>query len=82
MSIGNRIRSRRHELGLTQEVFAGLCVVPRGLKSVSQGDVSRWESGQEPRASLIASLADALGVPVRWLLTGESSESTGPSEAA
>lgn len=34
--------------------------------------VYRWEHGTSvPEAQMIAPLADALGVSVRWLLTGE-----------
>lgn len=72
MAIGMRMRSRRLNLALTQESLASRC----GSK---QADISRWERGEEPSASRVPAIADALGVSVRWLLTGED---TGPSEAA
>lgn len=63
MPIGTRIRARREELGLTQEDLANAA-------GKRQCDISRWERGVTPGAAHALGLADALGVSVRWLLTG------------
>jgi HTH-type transcriptional regulator, cell division transcriptional repressor len=65
MTIGDRIRQRRSELSLTQLDIA------KALETDSMS-VSRWERGVSTpsRPELLVQLADALGVDVRWLITG------------
>lgn len=66
MDIGNRIRTRRKELRLTQEAIAKSV----GVNRVS---VSQWESGQNKPKNLIA-LSKVLKCSAEWLLTGKSKE--------
>lgn len=71
MSVGDRIRQRRTALGLTQLELASRL----DLDSMS---VSRWERGVVvPRPETVVRIADALGVEVRWLITGDDVAPTG-----
>lgn len=58
------MRSRRLDLGLTQEELAAKV-------GARQAMISRWENHSIPQADTVLRIADALGVSVRWLLTGE-----------
>ena len=64
--MSSRIKLRRKQLGLTQAELA--------LRiKVSTGMISQYEaSGAIPSAKIIATMANALGVSVNYLLTGES----------
>lgn len=67
-AIGGRIRQRRRELDLTQEVLAERA-------GLSKSFVSEVEGGQASASGLMyLKLAGALGVSVEWLLTGELAE--------
>lgn len=70
--LADRIRTSRHSLGLSAEHLARRV-------DVSTTSVLRWESGTSPAARYVPALADALGVSIAWLLTGEGA---GPDEAA
>ena len=63
--IGDRIKSKRKELGLTQaELGEKLNVTDRA--------VSKWEQNEgNPDMSIIADLADILGVSLDYLITGK-----------
>ena len=64
-AIGTRLRQRRNELEFTQEVLSELA-------DVSKSFVSELEGGQRAASGLVyLRLAEALDVPVQWLLTGE-----------
>lgn len=67
-TIGDRIRIKRKELGLTQaELGEKLHVTDRA--------VSKWESGEgDPSISLLSLLAETLNVSVDFLLTGKVEE--------
>lgn len=67
-TIGDRIRTKRKELGLTQaELGEKLHVTDRA--------VSKWESGEgDPSISLLSLLAETLNVSVDFLLTGKVEE--------
>lgn len=61
MTLGERIRSAREQLGWDREVLAGMI----GVEPTS---VSAWEDGvEEPRLGDVKRLAPALGVPLAWL---------------
>src|SRR5205809_6299 len=62
--VGDRIRARRLELGLSQREIAS--------KGVSYAYISRIESGtRNPSVRALRKLAPKLGVSVEWLETGE-----------
>ena len=67
-TIGDRIKQKRKELGLTQaELGAKINVTDRA--------VSKWEQNEgNPDMSLIASLASAIGVSLDYLITGKEEE--------
>ena len=67
-TIGDRIKKRRKELGLTQaELGEKLQVTDRA--------VSKWEQNEgNPDMSIIASLADILGVSLDYLIMGKETE--------
>lgn len=61
-TFGERLRSRRQDLGMSQTDIADSIMV-------SQKQVSRYESdSSEPTAEVISRLAMALGVSADWLL--------------
>jgi transcriptional regulator with XRE-family HTH domain len=63
-TIGERIRQRRLELGLSQRGLA--------VPGVSYAYVSRIESNsRQPSTKTLRKLAPRLGVSVHWLETGE-----------
>lgn len=63
--MNERIAARRKSEGLSQADLARRV----GISSVAVG---KWESGlNQPKGRYINDLANALGVSVRWLLTGE-----------
>lgn len=71
-TLGDRLREARQEKGMGQRSLAR-------ASGVSQGHISHAESGKrvELGPTVLSALADALGVSVDWLLTGE-----GPRERA
>jgi putative transcriptional regulator len=59
--LGNRLKERRNELGLTQSELADLCLVSRKT-------INTVENGVFVPSTLLAlKLASALGVTVEWL---------------
>lgn len=64
---GMRIRERRRELGMTQGELSGRV-------SLSAASVSKYENGKvtEASAKAFTEFANALGVPVWWLLGAEA----------
>jgi len=60
-TISERMRSRREALGLSKAAVA------RALGTYEK-QVLRWEAGQEPRASQLLPIAEALNMPVSELL--------------
>lgn len=67
MSISERLKSRRIELGLTQTQLAL-------LSGVRQQTIHRIESGTSERPRNLLEIADALKCTARWLLHGDSEE--------
>ena len=62
--VGDRVRKRRRELGLSQRELAS--------KGVSYAYISRIENGERnPSVSVLRKLAPKLGVSVDWLETGK-----------
>jgi transcriptional regulator with XRE-family HTH domain len=63
MTLGERVKRRRTELGLTQQQVATAARVPQSL-------VAALESGKrsEVRSSALRRLARALGVTADWLI--------------
>jgi len=62
--LGERIRARRVEKGLTQQQLADR--IGKGV-----GSVSRYERDEfEPRSAVLRRLAEALGCSVDFLITG------------
>ncbi len=65
MTIGERIRQRRHSLDLSQARLA----VALGI---DQSTVAKWERGpNSPRHGTLQRLAECLGVSAAWLIGGE-----------
>lgn len=63
-TLGETLRDKRIERGMTQELVAELL-------GVSRQAVSKWESGKtDPSTANLLALADLLGVPVEELLRG------------
>lgn len=76
--IGERIRTRREELGLTQEEVA------RRLPGKVTGQrVSLWERGEhQPRADSLEAVAKALDVPVTYFLAAAPDKTETPDLVA
>ena len=75
MSIGERIRSERERLEMSQPQFAKIA-------GTTKQTLFSWESGKTfPNAEQIASLADA-GVDVMYVVTGHRSQAAPPPEPA
>jgi len=67
-----RIKQRRKELGLSQEVLAKAC-------GVGQSTVANWErGGHVPRPASLAHIAAALETDEIWLVSGERANARGP----
>lgn len=65
LAIGRRLRERRRERKLTQDALAERA-------EISKSHLSEIEGGQTGAGGLIyLRLAEALEVPVQWILTGE-----------
>lgn len=63
LTIGERVRKRREELGLTQAALAD-------RMGCYQPDVSRLESGQQtPRVDTMQRVADALDIPTTYFFS-------------
>ena len=63
-TLGETLRDKRIERGMTQELVAE-------SRGVSRQAVSKWESGKtDPSTANLLALADLLGVPVEDLLRG------------
>ena len=63
-TLGETLRDKRSERGMTQELVAESL-------GVSRQAVSKWESGKtDPSTANLLALADLLGVPVEDLLRG------------
>jgi len=63
VAVGQRIKSIRKRLGITQQVL--------GEKlSLKQASVNRYEKGRIPEGNLLAMIADLGGVTTDWLLKG------------
>ena len=70
--IHNRIKNRRIELGLSQDILAKTC-------GVGQSTVANWERGGHiPRPAKINKIAKALNIEEVWLITGEHPTNEGP----
>lgn len=69
MTIGDRIKQVRTEKGLTQKQLGE-------LSKTSEGTVRQYEIGKrQPRIEQLKRIADALGVGVSYLLSGEATVS-------
>jgi len=63
-TLADRLKSRRKELGLSQNALANSC-------GVSQPTIANWERGGHiPRQAALASIAMGLDVDPIWLLSG------------
>ena len=68
MTIGDRIKLKREQKGLTQRELAFMA-------NTSNASISRWESdSRDITADNIISICVTLGVTPTWLLTGEQDE--------
>src|SRR5689334_11069200 len=72
-AISDRIRSRRLELGMTQEALAQAC-------GVTKQAVSQWEqdAGTTMTGPNLVSAAEALDVSERWLAFGKEPKERTP----
>lgn len=65
-AIGTRIRAARHDKGMTQDGLAASV-------GVSRSAVAQWETGRAGQLNAnLARVAEALGVPVNWLMYGDA----------
>lgn len=71
-SLGDRVRAAREAKNLTQAALAKL-VVKAGYKSMTQGGIGQIERRGHSEPKCIVQLAEALGVPARWLQIGGKS---------
>lgn len=63
MVSGAKIKSKREELGFTQEELAGRVLIGRSA-------IAQYEIGiKQPSASVLKQLADVFGVPMESLMT-------------
>ena len=70
--LNTRIKNRRIELGLSQEILAKAC-------NVGQSTVANWERGGHiPRTNKISKIAEALNIEEVWLISGEHPVDEGP----
>lgn len=70
VAIGERIRARRRELGLTQDMVRARMELENVY--VSSGHFSRYETGEYlPSAIAIIGLVKVLQVSCSWLLFGD-----------
>lgn len=74
-TLGDRLREAREAKGMGQRSLAR-------TSGVSQGHISHAESGKriELGPTVLSALADALGVSVDWLLTGEGPRERRPDQ--
>lgn len=72
-TLADRLKSRRKELGLSQNALAVSC-------GVSQPTIANWErGGHVPRQAALASIAVELNVDPVWLLSGLSPADKNPA---
>ncbi len=69
MNMGARVRAERQSKGLTQQQLAALCGPP-----VTQTTIQSIEDRNSKKSSHAGAIAEALGVNLGWLLTGEGSK--------
>ena len=65
-TIGDRIRARRRQLGMTLDQLSNDTQIPKST-------IQRWESGaiKNMGQAGLQKLAVSLNIPINWLLTGE-----------
>lgn len=70
MNIGDVIKNRRKELGMTQQDFAKLL-------DVNVATISRWESGdiKNMRRDKVAKISETLDIPISLLMGWDQSSS-------
>jgi len=74
-NIGNRIKTLRGKANLSQTEL-GKKLFPGLTESASQARVARYETNKQPPSlGEAVAIADHFGVDLRWLVTGEQSES-------
>ena len=65
MSLGDRLRQRRQEMGLTRpQLAAKICVTPSAIANYENGD-------NIPNAEVVTRISDIFGVSLDWLLKGQ-----------
>lgn len=69
---GTRLRELREDRRILQDDLSHR-LRTRGF-GTTQAQISRWESGQQPRAYILAALADELGVKVDELYGDDEDE--------
>lgn len=76
MSMGDRIRLARKELGVSQQAIGNRF-------EISRAAVAQWEAGDTgPNTPRLGILADMLGVRLEWLVTGQGPMHPGQSSTA
>lgn len=70
-TIGDRIREKRKELGLTQEMLGDRIKELTGNPRFARMNPSKWERGSsKPERENLAALAEVLGVTEAWIEYG------------
>ena len=70
-SLGERLRFRRRELGLTQDELAL-------LSGTNQAVIQKIKNGKSLRPSKLDVIADALNITAAWLLYGDEKIHSSP----
>ena len=76
MDLAEKVKRRRNELGLSQEELA------RRMGYNSRTSINKIENGRPCSQTIIARLADALGVGVAYLMGWEEAIKTDPAGTA
>jgi len=73
-NLGNRIRTTRKELGMSQKALADVL-------NVDRVSVTQWESGRNlPNPARLELIANALEVHIEWLIAGKDCNNAEPVE--
>jgi transcriptional regulator with XRE-family HTH domain len=81
VSVGDRIREARDNLGLTQFELA-VALRSRTGRHPEPVTISRWERGvTKPSLRYVRQIAELADLPVSWFFEGETEDEPEPEEA-
>ena len=70
--LGERVRTLRSRLGVSQEELGEQCGLTKGQPAISRLERGEWD-GQEPNANLLAKIAELGGETLAYFKAGEPS---------